>query len=281
LTPTVRKDGSKIIYTYNRLLEDDPVHTRLVIEGRPNTLIINVNYDIAIKYNLMPNVILKEIEDDRKNRPNLYKHKWLGEPNLLEAKIYKDWNIIDEIPHEARLERYGLDFGYSNDPTAIVAVYYYNGGYILDEIVYDKGLSNKQIADILNNQDKKLVIADSAEPKSIDEIRSYGITMLPSKKGKDSVNQGIQYVQDQKISLTSRSNNIITEYKRYLWQTDKNGKIINIPDVGFDHAMDAIRYAINSFKPQKQEEIKLFEWQPSSEFEGAPQATKKAEIFIS
>jgi len=281
LTPTVRKDGSKIIYTYNRLLEDDPVHQRLVIEGRPNTLIINVNYDIAIKYGLMPDVILKEIEDDRINRPNLYKHKWLGEPNRLEAKIYKEWNIIDEIPHEARLERYGLDFGYSNDPTAIVAVYYYNGGYILDEIAYGKGLSNKQIADILNNQEKKLVIADSAEPKSIDEIRSYGITILPSKKGKDSICQGIQYVQDQKISLTNRSNNVLTEYKKYLWQTDKNGKIINIPDVGFDHAMDAIRYAINSFKPQKEEEKPMFEWQPASEFEGEPKPlNKRPEIFI-
>lgn len=138
LTPTVRNPGSQIIYTYNRLLEDDPVHQRLVIEGRPNTLIINVNYDTALKYGWMPDVLKLEMEDDRERRPSLYKQKWLGEPTSSERKIYKDWAFIDEIPHEARLERYGIDFGYTNDPTAIVAIYYYNGGYILNEVCHQK-----------------------------------------------------------------------------------------------------------------------------------------------
>lgn len=249
LTPTVRKDGSQIIYTYNRLLEEDPVHNRLVIQGRPNTLIINVNYDIAIKYGMMPDVILQEIEDDKARRPGLYKHKWLGEPYNLEAKIYKDWQVIESIPHEARLERYGLDFGYSNDPTAIVAIYRYNDGLILDEIAFQKGLSNKQIADILNLQSKRaLTIADSAEPKSIDEIASYGISIMPARKGKDSINQGIQYVQNQRISVTNRSANLIKEYRNYLWLTDKDGKIINEPSPLWNHTMDAIRYGINSFR---------------------------------
>lgn len=246
LTPTVRKDGSQIIYTYNRLLEEDPVHTRLVLEGRPNTLIINVNYDIAIKYCWIPDVIMQEIEDDKTKRPTLYKHKWLGEPYSLERKIYKDWNFIDDIPHEARLERYGLDFGYSNDPTAIVAIYYYNGGYILDEITYQKGLSNKQIADILKNHELALVIADSAEPKSIDEIHSYGIDIAGAIKGTDSVNHGIALVRSQRISVTKRSINILREYKNYLWMTDRDGKIINKPDGGFDHSMDALRYGLVS-----------------------------------
>lgn len=249
LTPTVRKDDSQLIYTYNRLLEDDPVHHRLVLEGRPNTLIINVNYDIAIKYKMMPEVIRLEMEDDKEKRPALYKHKWLGEPSSSERKIYNDWAIIDEIPHEARLERYGLDFGYSNDPTAIVAIYKYNGGFILDEVTYQKGLKNKQIADILNNIDRALVIADSAEPKSIDEIRDYGVNILGCKKGRDSVNQGIQYVQDQRISVTKRSSNIIQEYNRYLWQVNKLDNVINVPDGGFDHTMDAIRYGLDSYKP--------------------------------
>jgi len=93
-----------------------------------------------------------EIEDDKEKRPALYRHKWLGEPNSLERKIYKDWAFIDEIPHEARLERYGLDFGYSNDPSALVAIYKYNDGFILDEIIFQKGLSNKQIADTILGQ---------------------------------------------------------------------------------------------------------------------------------
>lgn len=254
LTPTIRNEGSQIIYTYNRLLEDDPVHQRLVIEGRPNTLIINVNYDIAIKYGMMPDAVRLEMEDDKAKRPSLYKHKWLGEPCNTERKIYKNWKIIEEIPHEARLERIGLDFGYSVDPSGIVAVYYYNGGYILDEITYQKGLSNKQLADILLNIEQSLVIADSAEPKSIDEIRLYGINILPSAKGQGSVAQGIQYVQDQRISVTKRSTNLIKEYQRYMWQEDKNGKIINKPEPGNDHILDAIRYAIQSMQPQQEDE---------------------------
>ena len=246
LTPTVRKEGSQIIYTYNRLLEDDPVHTRLVIEGRPNTLVIKVNYDTALKYGWMADVLIREMEDDKSKRPLLYKHKWLGEPSSSERKIFKDWAIIDLVPHEARLERYGLDFGYSNDPSAIIAVYYYNGGYILDEIAYQKGLSNQSIADILLNQDKAVVVADSAEPKSIDEIKMYGLTILPAVKGSGSVQTGIQFVQGQRISVTKRSLNIIREYQRYLWKLDKEGRIVNEPDHTYSHSMDAIRYALSS-----------------------------------
>ncbi len=246
LTPTVRKPGSQIIYTYNRLLEDDPVHQRLVIEGRPNTLVINVNYDISLKYNYMPDVMKLEMEDDKERRPSLFKHKWLGEPNSKESKIYKDWVFLDEFPHEARLERIGIDFGYSNDPTAIIYVYYYNGGYILDEVLYQKGVSNKEIADTLKNNSLSLVIADSAEPKSIDELKLYGINVLPATKGPGSVNQGIQAVQNQRISISKRSVNILKEYNKYLWQTDKEDKIINEPIDNFNHAMDAIRYAITS-----------------------------------
>jgi phage terminase large subunit len=193
-------------------------------------------------------ITIKEIES-HKNNKNWWTVYGLGQLGVIEGRIYKDWAIIDEIPHEARLERYGLDFGYSNDPTAIVAVYKYNGGFIFDEICFQKGLSNKQIADILNNQDKAMVMADSAEPKSIDEIKSYGVNIFPALKGQGSINKGIQYVQDQKCSITKRSINVIKEYRNYLWKVDKDGRIINEPDVGFDHAMDAIRYALDSYKP--------------------------------
>lgn len=247
LTPTIRKDGSQIIYTYNRLLEDDPVHKRLVLEGRPNTLVINVNYDIAIKYKMMPSVILNEMEDDKNNRPSLYKHKWLGEPSSLEEKIYRDWAVLEEIPHEARLERYGIDFGYSHDPTSLIAVYYYNGGYILDEIVYRKGMSNKQVADTILNQERiALTVADSAEPKSIDEIKAYGVNIVGAIKGPDSIKYGIKLVQDQRISVTKNSSNILKEYQNYLWKKDREGKLIETPQGGYDHALDAIRYALTS-----------------------------------
>jgi phage terminase large subunit len=250
LTPTVREENSQIIYTYNRLLENDPVHQRLVVEGRPNTLIINVNYDIAIKYGMMPETVRLEMEDDKLKRYALYKHKWLGEPNNVEGRIYQGWEIIDEIPHEARLWRRGLDFGYSIDPNVLIDIYEYNGGYILDEILYRKGLSNKAIADIILNQPVQcLVIADSAEPKSIDEIASYGVSIIGANKGAGSVNQGIQFVQAQKISITRRSLKTITAYQNYVWQTDKRTtEHLPIPDDTiheWSNPMDSIRYGFN------------------------------------
>ena len=194
--------------------------------------------------------IIRSIEQ-RKDRIGWWKVFGLGEIGESQSKIYTGWQIIDEIPFEAKLERYGVDFGYTNDPTAITAIYYFNGGYIADEITYQKGLSNKQIADILLNKEKALVIADSAEPKSVDEIYSYGINIIGAEKGRDSVTHSIQMVQEQRMSITSRSANIIREYRNYLWQTDKNGKIMNVPEDHFKHSMDAIAYAIVSISPIK------------------------------
>lgn len=191
--------------------------------------------------------IVKSIEARKANK-SWWTVYGLGQLGEVEGKIYTNWAIIDEIPHEARLERYGLDFGYTNDPSAIVAIYYYNGGYILDEILFQKGMSNKQIADVLNNNDRANVKADSAEPKSIDEIRSYGVPIMGASKGPGSVNQGIAFVQSQKISVTKRSLNVINEYRNYMWETDRNGKIVNKPDHLYSHSMDAIRYGFDGLK---------------------------------
>ena len=187
--------------------------------------------------------------ETRKNRPGWWKVYGLGELGEVEGKIYKGWQIIDEIPHEARLERYGLDYGYTNDPTAIVAIYYFNGGYILDEICFQKGLSNKQVADILLNQPLALVVADSAEPKSNDELVRYDVNLIPCIKGKDLVRQGIQFIQAQRISVTKRSVHIIREYRNYLWEVDRDGKILNEPEHQFSHSMDAVRYGMDSLHP--------------------------------
>jgi len=197
--------------------------------------------------------------EQRKNRKGWWQVYGEGQLGEVEGKIYKDWQIIDEIPHEARLERRGLDFGYTNDPTAIVDIYYYNGGYILDEVCYQKGMSNKQIADVIKDQDQVMVIADSAEPKSIDEIRLYGINMMPAVKGAGSISQGIQFVQQQRISVTKRSDNIIKEYRNYLWATDKQGKILNEPESGLDHALDAVRYAFTSLAPKQYDKERIMD----------------------
>jgi phage terminase large subunit len=191
-----------------------------------------------------------EIESHKNNKQwwNVY---GLGQLGAVEGRIYVNWIIIDEIPPEARLERRGVDYGYSNDPTAIVDVYKWNDAYIWDEILYRKGMSNKQIADVINNQPDPsiLVIPDSSEPKSNDELVSYGLPVLPANKGQGSVLQGIQYVQAQKIFVTKRSLNIIKESRNYMWMTDKDGKIINEPMGIWNHAMDAGRYAMESSKP--------------------------------
>lgn len=192
----------------------------------------------------------------RKNRKGWYKVYGEGQLGEVEGKIYRGWiDNLDDIPDEARYVRTGLDFGYTNDPTSIVDIYEWNGAYILDEVAFQKGLSNKQIADTLLSDENRFVIADSAEPKSIDDIRLHGVRIAPSKKGKDSVVNGIQLVQDQKIFVTKRSVNVIKEYRNYLWETDKDGKILNVPEHTFSHSMDAIRYAIVSLKGLRAEAV--------------------------
>lgn len=192
---------------------------------------------------------IKEIEAHRHNAGwwKVYGEGKLGE---LEGKIFPNWEILDEVPKEARLERRWVDFGYTNDPTAIGDMYYWNGAYVLDEQLYEKGLSNKQIAEFLRNLPKVLTVADSAEPKSIDEIRSYGVSVVPSTKGRDSVIHTIQAVQAQRIYVTRRSFNIIKENRNYMFLVDRDGRVLNQEDpLCANHHMAGIRYAINSLLP--------------------------------
>jgi len=191
--------------------------------------------------------IIDTIESRRWNK-NWWLVYGLGQLGEVESRIFTGWEIVDNIPHEARLERYGLDFGYTNDPTALVAIHYFNGGYVLDEVLYRLRMANREITDIIKTLPYALVVADSAEPKSIDEIKSYGVSIVGSTKGQGSVLQGVQYVQDQRISVTKQSLNLIKEYRNYLWQTDKEGKIINEPQEFMNHCMDAIRYGFDKFQ---------------------------------
>jgi len=189
---------------------------------------------------------VKSIEQ-RRERKDWWQVFGLGLLGELEGKIYRDWSIIDEIPHDARLERYGLDFGYTNDPSALVAVYRHGEGLILDELLYQKGMLNSQLAAVIQNQERNvLVVCDGAEPKSIDELASYGIPVIAAKKGRDSVKAGIDLVQDQRIRVTKRSVNVIKEYRNYMWEVDRDGKVLNVPEHPYSHSMDAIRYAVST-----------------------------------
>lgn len=200
--------------------------------------------------------IIRTIEA-RKGNKSWWQVYGLGQLGEVEGKIYKDWQIIDEVPFEARLVRRGLDFGYSNDPAALIDIYYYNGGYIWDEQLYQKGMSNKQIADFINNLPERqtLVIADSAEPKSIDELKMYGLNVQGAEKGPGSLNRRINFVQGERISMTKRSVNMIKEYRNYMWRTDRDGNILSIPEDMWNHAMDAGGYGMEAGKPQ---EVKVY-----------------------
>lgn len=243
-------------YMYEEYGLDDSGETITTTDDRVDSVILTYKDNEALEA-----AIIEDIERKaalHKTWGRVYAEGKRGE---LEGKIFRDWQIIDEIPHEARLERYGLDFGYSNDPTAIVAIYYLNGGYILDEITYQKGLSNKQIADVLTNIPRALVMADSAEPKSIDELKLYGVNALPATKGAGSIMQGIQYVQQQRISITKRSINGIKEYRNYLWDTDRDGRVLNKPIPLWDHFMDATRYGFDALRGRRDEPtVKKEEW---------------------
>jgi len=195
--------------------------------------------------------IIQSIEQRRNNKSwwRVYGEGLLGE---VEGKIYKNWQIIDAVPGDARLERRGLDFGFTNDPASLVDIYKWNNGYVVDEQFYRYGMHNREIAEFVKllPEPGKLIIADSAEPKSIDELKGYGLTVLPSTKGPGSVKRGVDYVQDQVIYVTKRSVNTITEYRNYIWLVDKDGKILNEEDPGCaNHSMSALRYALESLRP--------------------------------
>ena len=202
--------------------------------------------------------IVKEIEKARdKAKYSDYWANWwkvygLGQIGSLEGVIFNNWKTIKELPKEARLIGRGLDFGYSNDPTAIVEVYYLDGKKILHEICYQKELTNSQIAKYVKDSVK--TYCDSAEPKSIKELRTLGVNAFGVTKGRDSVNFGIQTMQEQKYLVTETSTNLINELRKYAWAKDKRtDEQLNKPIDDFNHAIDAVRYheMETSLKPNK------------------------------
>lgn len=191
--------------------------------------------------------IVKEIEKaQEKAKTSSYWENWwrvygLGEVGSVQGTIFANWQQIDTIPKEARLLGIGLDFGYSVDPTACVGIYKYNDSYILHELIYQKELSNKNIYDLIKDE-PSIVICDSAEPKSIAELQSYGLRCMGALKGKDSILHGIQLIQQQSLLVTKHSTNLIKELRGYVWATDRNNKPTGDPIEINNHLMDAMRY---------------------------------------
>lgn len=182
---------------------------------------------------------------DENVKNKYWSNKWkvygLGMVGALDGVVFPNWSEIDSIPEDARLLGYGLDFGYTNDPTAIVEVYKYNDKRILNEICYSRGLSNQMIAEKINT--RMSCYCDSAEPKSIDELKKYKVNAFGVTKGADSINYGIQIMQEQSYLVTSKSKNLIDELQKYTWAKDKKtGDALNKPIDKYNHALDAVRY---------------------------------------
>jgi phage terminase large subunit len=191
--------------------------------------------------------IVKEIEKAKeKAKTSTYWENWwrvygLGEVGSVQGTIFSNWSTIDTIPNDARLLGIGLDFGYSVDPTACIGIYKYNDSFILHELIYQKELSNKNIFNMIRNE-PTMVICDSAEPKSIAELQSYGLKCMGALKGKDSILHGIQLIQQQNLLVTKHSTNLIKELRSYVWATDRNNKPTGEPIEIHNHLMDAMRY---------------------------------------
>ena len=185
--------------------------------------------------------------DSEENIKNGYWANWCrvyvrGEIGNLEGVVFNNWEIVKGIPKEARLLGYGLDFGYTNDPTAIVEVYKYNDKRIVNEILYQKGLTNAQISKRIPNK-RIMLYCDSAEPKSIKELRLLGLNSKGATKGQGSVNHGIDLMQEQNYLVTEHSTNLINELRHYVWAKDKQtNEPLNDPIDDYNHAIDALRY---------------------------------------
>ena len=195
----------------------------------------------------LPESVVMEIERFRTADENFWKVYGLGERGTAQSTIFTHWTEINQIPNEYKLLNIGLDFGYTNDPTAIVRVYTDGHGFAVDELCYATRLTNSDISKVLRDNEvhrSDVIICDSAEPKSIDEIHAHGFNTHGARKGKDSVKNGIQFLHSRPLLITARSVNLIRELRNYKWKEDKNGKQLNEPVDNFNHAIDAMRYAI-------------------------------------
>lgn len=214
----------------------------------------------------------KVFETMKKNNPRRYAVAGLGGWGIVDGLVYENWKEeafeliakkeylkLDEAERKAKnyvfrddvQSAFGLDFGYTNDPSALFAGFIdveHKKIYVWDEL-YEKGLSNRKIFENITSMGyaKERITADSAEPKSIDELRGYGLRVSGATKGKDSINNGIQFIQDFEIIIHPRCVNFLTEISNYTWDKDKFGTKLNIPVDDFNHLMDAMRYALERF----------------------------------
>jgi phage terminase large subunit len=229
-------------------------HTEVLPEQDAELIILTYNDNEAL-----PDTIRRDIELNRtKAETSAYWANWwkvygLGQVGTLQGAIYEDFEVVEGIDvSRAKFVALGLDWGFSNDPTALVAIYRQGDCLLIQELLYSTGLTNQDIADKLRSLGITRaweIVADSAEPKSIEEIYRLGFNIKPAEKGPDSVRNGIDILKRFKLQVTKDSTNLIKELRSYTWATDKEGKNTGVPIDSFNHACDAMRYvALNKLR---------------------------------
>ena len=206
-------------------------------------------FDYRSNSNNLDSHTLKRYEAYKNTNPEYYWHKIKGYcPNEVRGRIYKGWKLIDSIPHEARLVGRGLDFGWSPDPMHLCNVYYHDGGYILDQLLHGLHIKNETVAQTIKTDEEDnqsaLTIADSAEPKSIEEISDFGVNIVGVEKGKGSVEHRIKTVGSLRISVTARSTDLWEGYETYAYKENKDGVSLGVPAHAGSDPMDASGYCL-------------------------------------
>ena len=245
----------QIIISFNPWNERHWLKGRFFDREDENILALTTNY---LCNEWLDEADKKLFEDMKKNNPRRYQVAGLGNWGIVDGLVYENWQELEfdwrEILNKRQKAKavFGLDFGYTNDPAAFfcgILDQEQKEIYVFDEI-YQKGMQNTAIYNNIEKLGfkKEIIVADSAEPKSIDHLKGLGLYRIKaSKKGKDSINAGIQFIQDFKIFIHPRCVNFLTEISNYAWDKDKFGKAVNKPIDDFNHLMDAMRYALEDY----------------------------------
>lgn len=237
-------------------------HERLQGRNDVDWFVSTFNDNYFIQPSIKKKILSYEPTDENIKAGTANQYRWqvygLGEVGRLEGLVFPNFETTSEWPDNYKWRCFGLDWGYTNDPTALVEIRYNGGALYWKEHIYRKQLTNQYISRLikeLNITDE--IIADSAEPKSIAELRNNGVWVKPAKKGKDSVMFGIQLLQDYPIKIHAQSKNLIEEFSSYTWAKDRSGSSTNKPIDDFNHGIDAGRYAIMDRMKKKTLDISL------------------------